>query len=62
MKIYFSGSVRGGRDYKKLYSKIVEWLGAYGTVLTEHIANANCLRMANTTERSGDLCARHGVA
>ena len=31
--------MRGGRDYKGLYLKIVEWLRAYGTVLTEHIAN-----------------------
>jgi 2'-deoxynucleoside 5'-phosphate N-hydrolase len=39
MKIYFSGSIRGGRDYKELYLKIVEWLRAYGTVLTEHVAD-----------------------
>jgi nucleoside 2-deoxyribosyltransferase len=40
MKIYFAGSIRGGRDYKELYLKIIEWLREYGTVLTEHVGNA----------------------
>ncbi|MBY0294313.1 nucleoside 2-deoxyribosyltransferase [Patescibacteria group bacterium] len=40
MKIYFAGSIRGGRDDKELYASIIEMLGAYGTVLTEHIGDA----------------------
>lgn len=37
MKIYFAGSIRGGRDDKENYKKIIRWLKEYGVVLTEHI-------------------------
>ena len=37
MKIYFAGSIRGGRDDKENYKKIIDWLKQYGDVLTEHI-------------------------
>lgn len=37
MKIYFAGSIRGGRDDLKIYQKIISLLGEYGQVLTEHI-------------------------
>lgn len=38
MKIYFAGSIRGGRNDKELYAKIIELLKQnYGDVLTEHI-------------------------
>jgi hypothetical protein len=36
MNIYFAGAIRGGRDDRSLYFEIVERLGAYGSVLTEH--------------------------
>lgn len=39
MKIYFAGSIRGGRDDKKLYLEIINLLGKYGKVLTEHIGD-----------------------
>ena len=39
MKIYFAGSIRGGRDDADLYSQIIEYLGKYGEVLTEHVGN-----------------------
>ncbi|KAF0027935.1 hypothetical protein F2P81_020676 [Scophthalmus maximus] len=39
MKIYFCGSIRGGRDDVMLYRKIVEKLQSYGTVLTEHVSS-----------------------
>ncbi len=39
MKIYFAGSIRGGRDDKELYSRIIELLSRHGTVLTEHIGD-----------------------
>ena len=35
--IYFSGSIRGGRDDQELYWRIIGLLSAYGNVLTEHI-------------------------
>ena len=39
MKIYFAGSIRGGRDDKELYEKIIELLSHYGTILTEHVGD-----------------------
>ena len=40
MKIYFAGSIRGGRDDAGLYFDIIERLGAYGRVLTEHVGDS----------------------
>jgi len=39
MKIYFAGSIRGGRDDQKIYSDIILDLGNYGSVLTEHVGD-----------------------
>ena len=39
MKIYFAGSIRGGRDDAKIYAQIIELLQNYGEVLTEHIGS-----------------------
>lgn len=39
MKIYFCGSIRGGRDLADSYAKMIEMLGAYGKVLTEHLGS-----------------------
>ena len=39
MKIYFAGSIRGGREDAALYRDIVSILEQYGTVLTEHIGD-----------------------
>jgi nucleoside 2-deoxyribosyltransferase len=43
LKIYFAGSIRGGRQFADDYQKIIDFLAQYGNVLTEHIANANLL-------------------
>lgn len=40
MRIYFAGSIRGGRDDWSLYRDIISLLGSYGSVLTEHIGDA----------------------
>jgi nucleoside 2-deoxyribosyltransferase len=40
MKIYFAGSIRGGRQDAPLYYEIVRLLQKYGEVLTEHVADA----------------------
>lgn len=37
MKIYFSGSIRGGQQDTDLYAELIQELKQYGTVLTEHI-------------------------
>jgi 2'-deoxynucleoside 5'-phosphate N-hydrolase len=39
MKIYFAGSIRGGRDDKALYLKLIQHLKKYGQVLTEHVGD-----------------------
>ena len=38
-KIYFAGSIRGGRGEAGIYSSIVDELTKYGTVLTEHVGS-----------------------
>ena len=38
--IYFAGSIRGGRDDAPIYSALIDALGKYGRVLTEHIGGA----------------------
>lgn len=40
MKIYFAGSIRGGREDQARYGAILSMLRAYGEVLTEHVADA----------------------
>ncbi len=41
MKIYFAGSIRGGREDKEIYLQIIEHLSKHGRVLTEHVGNKN---------------------
>ncbi|XP_030855347.1 putative 2'-deoxynucleoside 5'-phosphate N-hydrolase 1 isoform X1 [Strongylocentrotus purpuratus] len=42
MKIYFCGSIRGGRKDGELYARIIKQLEAYGKVLTEHVGHKDC--------------------
>ncbi len=39
MKIYFCGSIRGGRQLATTYEKLIAMLGGYGKVLTEHLGS-----------------------
>ena len=41
IKIYFAGSIRGGRDDRDLYLSMIIHLKQYGEVLSEHIAEEN---------------------
>ena len=41
MKIYFAGSIRGGRGDASLYQQIIALLRQHGEVLTEHVGDAN---------------------
>lgn len=50
MKIYFAGSIRGGRKDEKLYCKIIAALKEKHQVLTEHVGNLNL----SVTETEGD--------
>lgn len=39
MKIYFAGSIRGGREDAALYLQLIDYLKTFGEVLTEHIGD-----------------------
>ena len=41
MRIYFAGSIRGGRDDRELYGKLIRHIGRFGVVLTEHVGDGN---------------------
>ncbi len=41
MKIYFAGSIRGGREDQEIYFKIISLLQKHGQVLTEHVGDPN---------------------
>ena len=43
MKIYFAGSIRGGRDDVDLYIDLINYLKKHGEVLTEHVGNKDLL-------------------
>ena len=39
MRIYFAGSIRGGRQDAGIYHRMVAYLKRYGEVLTEHVGD-----------------------
>lgn len=39
MRIYFAGSIRGGREDAALYLQIIDYLKLYGEVMTEHVGD-----------------------
>ena len=41
LKIYFAGSIRGGREDRQKYLKIIKHLQKYGRVLTEHVGSSD---------------------
>jgi nucleoside 2-deoxyribosyltransferase len=55
MKLYFAGSIRGGRTDHALYLEIIEMLREYGEVLTEHVGLADL----SAEGEEGDDCAIH---
>ncbi|KAM9365826.1 5-hydroxymethyl-dUMP N-hydrolase [Pholidichthys leucotaenia] len=54
MKIYFCGSIRGGRDDVHMYRRIVTKLQSYGSVLTEHVSNPEIKDTGEDTTLRGD--------
>lgn len=49
-KIYFSGSIRGGRSDQDLYLRLIGYLKRFGDVLTEHVGDEGL-----TATGEGDL-------
>ncbi len=37
LKIYFAGSIRGGRVDAPIYQFLIAYLSSFGEVLTEHV-------------------------
>ena len=61
MRIYFSGSIRGGRDDAMLYQRIIALLTEYGEVLTEHVGDVT-LTAAGESESSDDMIYQRDMA
>jgi 2'-deoxynucleoside 5'-phosphate N-hydrolase len=47
MKIYFAGSIRGGRIDAPVYQSLIEYLSAFGEVLTEHVGDISLSEMGD---------------
>ncbi|OCT79623.1 hypothetical protein XELAEV_18026431mg [Xenopus laevis] len=54
LRVYFCGSIRGGREDQALYERIVRELRRYGTVLTEHVARPEIGVRGEDAEALGD--------
>ncbi len=54
LKIYFSGSIRGGRQDARLYHDLINYIKTFGNVLTEHIG-----RLDLVDERDIPPCQIH---
>lgn len=57
-KIYFAGSVRGGRNDIKFYEKLIKYLKTKGIVLTEHIADCGISSSGEVALGDRDIYAR----
>ena len=53
-KIYFAGSIRGGRVDAELYRRIIEYMQQSGVVLTEHVGSPH-LNLMEQGKRDQDI-------
>ena len=44
MRVYFAGSIRGGRQDAPLYSELILFIKRYAEVLTEHVGDRSLTR------------------
>jgi len=58
MKIYFAGSISGGRGDSELYAQIIEELRSYGQVLTEHLGDPTLTNMGEQRTDPGFILRR----
>ncbi|KAL6487480.1 hypothetical protein MHYP_G00041060 [Metynnis hypsauchen] len=54
MRVYFCGSIRGGRQDVEVYQRIVKKLQTYGKVLTEHVGLAELSEKGEDAALDGD--------
>lgn len=52
MKIFFAGSIRGGRQDAELYQKVIAILKERNQVLTEHVGNLSLSVVENKGDES----------
>jgi len=57
-KIYFAGSIRGGRVDAALYGRLIAYLQRTATVLTEHVGKSDLNLMEQGRERDGWIYRR----
>lgn len=60
MKIYFAGSIRGGRDDAAIYRRIIGMLEEHGEVLTEQVGSAS-LSSAGESEFADEAIYRRDM-
>ncbi|XP_007896434.1 2'-deoxynucleoside 5'-phosphate N-hydrolase 1 [Callorhinchus milii] len=53
LKIYFCGSIRGGRQDVEIYHRIISCLKTFGQVLTEHVGGVHLLEQGEEL-KTGD--------
>lgn len=58
MRIYFSGSMSGGRDQAHLYPRIIECLKKHGEVLTEFVGDPRHSRQGEQSHTSEAIYRR----
>ncbi len=57
-KIYFAGSIRGGRNDRELYKQIIDYLQNFGEVLTEHVGEGDVLATIDLNKTSDEIYNR----
>jgi nucleoside 2-deoxyribosyltransferase len=54
-KIYFAGSIRGGRDDAGLYKKMIAYIQRENIVLTEHVGDLSLSKAEGREDRDADI-------
>ena len=55
LKIYFAGSIRGGRTDAELYRRMIEYLKKDNIVLTEHIGDPSIIATEGAEKSDIDI-------
>jgi len=55
LRIYFAGSIRGGRDDAGIYRELIEFLSGFAQVLTEHVGTVGEEELDDATIYARDM-------
>ncbi len=58
MKIFFTGSVRGGRAHQPEYASVIKTLERYGTVFSKHVADETLSQYGETNLPNKEILER----